>query len=146
MRGVSLGFAEAFVGREVSISLQAPNSAGEKRINISYDAARLKATGITGGCNASWQVDATQGRIAVLMPAGCAAAAANLTFVVSSKARANDTINLNVTGTSGFKPDTILNGTITIAAGDERSMKSPALGFIATLVALAAGACARRRR
>jgi S-layer protein (TIGR01567 family) len=145
MRGVSLGFAEAFAGREVSISLQAPNSAGEKRINISYDAARLKATGITGECNASWQVDATHGRIAVLMPAGCAAAA-NLTFAVSSKARANDTIKLNVTGTSGFKPETISNGTITIAAGNKGSKKSPAMGFIATLVALAAGACARRRR
>ncbi len=91
MRGVSLGNAQAFAGRDVSIPLQAPKSNGEKRINISYDAARLKATGITGECNASWQVDAKQGRIGVLLPPGCAAA--NLTFAVNSKAQANDTID-----------------------------------------------------
>ncbi len=144
MRGVSLGDARALAGGEATIALLAPKSGGEKRINISYDASRLKATGITGGCNASWQVDAKQGRIGVLLPAGCAAA--NLTFAVSGKARVNDTIKLNVTGTSGFKPETILNGTITIAASDKGAKKSPSLGILAGLVALAAGAYARRRR
>ena len=144
MRGVSLGNALAFAGGEVSIPLQAPNSSGEKRINISYDAARLKAKGITGGCNASWQVDAKLGRIGVLLPSGCGAA--NLTFVVSGKALANDTIELNVIGTSGFKPETISNGTINIALSDKGAKKSPALGILAGLVALAAGAYSRRRR
>jgi hypothetical protein len=143
MRGVSLDSALAFAGGDVSIPLRAPNSSGEKRINISYDASWLKATGITGGCNASWQVDAKQGRIGVLLPGGCAAA--NLTFAVSGKARANDTIKLNVTGTRGFRPETITNGTITIAASDKGVKKSPALGILAGLVALAAGAYARRR-
>ena len=145
MRGVSLGNALAFAGGEVSIPLQAPKSSGEKRINISYDASRLKAKGITGGCNASWQVDAKLGRIGVLLPPGCGAA--NLTFVVSGKALANDTIAINVTGTSGFRPETILNGTITIAASEKGAKKSPALGILAGLVALAgAGAYFRRRR
>jgi hypothetical protein len=147
IRGVSLGNARALAGGEAAIALLAPNSAGEKRINISYDATRLKATGITGGCNASWQVDAKHGRIGVLLQPGCAAGAANLTFAVSDKARANDTIKLNVTGTSGFKPETITNGTITIAAGDKGAKKSPGPGILAGLVALAgAGAYFRRRR
>ena len=144
MRGVSLGNALAFVGGEVSIPLQAPKSSGEKRINISYDVAKLKATDITGECKATWQVDAKLGRIGVLLPPGCAAA--NLTFAVSSKAQANDTIAINVTGTSGFRPETILNGTITIAASEKGAKKSPSLGILAGLVALAAGAYFRRRR
>ena len=82
--------------------------------------------------------------IGVLLPPGCAAA--NLTFAVSNKALANDTIELNVTGTSGFKPETISNGTITIALSDKGAKKSPSLGFLATIVVLAAGAYARRRR
>jgi len=117
-------------------------------INISYDAARLRPMSISGECNASWQVDAKLGRIAVLLPAGCSAA--NLTFGVSSKAQANDTIDLNVTGTSGFKPETITNGAITISARDNGAKKSPGPGILASLVALAAGAGAgayfRRRR
>ncbi|MHB8117442.1 MAG: S-layer protein domain-containing protein [Methanothrix sp.] len=144
MRGVSLGVAQAFAGGEVSIPLRAPNSSGEKRINISYDAAKLKPTSISGECKATWQVDTKLGRIGVLLPGGCGAA--NLTFAVSSKALVNDTIELNVTGTSGFKPETISNGTITIAASDKGAKKSPALGILAGLVALAAGAYFRRRR
>ncbi|MGB5099889.1 MAG: S-layer protein domain-containing protein [Methanothrix sp.] len=142
MRGVSLGSEQAFAGEVVSIPLLAPNSSGEKRINISYDAARLKAKGISGECKVTWQVD--EGLVGVLLPAGCAAA--NLTFAVSSKALVNDTIELNVTGTSGFRPETITNGTITIVAGEKGAKKSPALGILAGLVALAAGAYFRRWR
>ena len=144
VEGVSLGVAQAFAGGDVSIPLLAPKSNIETRINISYDAARLKAAGISSDGNASWQVDAKKGTIGVLLPAGCAAA--NLTFTVSSKAQANDTIDINVTGTSGFRPEIITNGTITIAASEKGAKKSPALGLLASLIALAAGACARRRR
>jgi S-layer protein (TIGR01567 family) len=143
MRGVSLGIAQAFAGDDVSIPLLAPNSSGEKRINISYDAAKLKPTGISGECKASWQVDTKQGKIGVILPAGCGAA--NLTFAVNKKSQVNETIDLLVTGTSGFKPETVSNGTITIAASDNGAKKSPALGFLATLVALAMGVYARRR-
>ncbi len=51
----------------------------------------------------------------------------------------------NVTGSSGFEPETITNGSITIAAGDKAARKSGALGFIASLAAFVAGAYARRR-
>jgi hypothetical protein len=143
MRGVSLGIAQAFAGGEVSIPLLAPNSSGEKRINISYDAAKLKPTSISGECKATWQVDTKLGRIGVILPGGCASA--NLTFAVNKNSQVNDTIDLDVIGTSGFKPETISNGTITIAASDKGAKKSSALGFLATLVALAAGVYARRR-
>ncbi len=144
MRGVSLGNAKAFAGGDVSIPLRVPKSNGEKSIYISYDAARLKAADITGECNASWQVDAKQGRIDVFMPAGCTAA--NLTFAVDRKSQANYTIELNVTGTSGFRPETITNGTITINESDKGAKKSPAPSILAGLIALAAGAYFRRRR
>jgi len=48
--------------------------------------------------------------------------------------------------TPGFRPETITNGTITMVGGDKGAKKSPALGFLASLIALAAGAYARRRR
>jgi len=143
MRGVSLGYAQAFAGGEVSVPLQVPNSNSEKRINISYDAAKLKAKGISGKCKATWQVDAKLGKIGVLLPGGCGAA--NLTFVVSGKSQVNDTINLEVIGTSGFNPEIISNGTITIAPSEKGAKKTNALGFLATLIALAAGAYTRRR-
>jgi S-layer protein (TIGR01567 family) len=143
MRGVSLGSAQAFAGKEVSVPLQAKRSDGEKRINLTYDASRAKAVGISGECKPTWQADAKQGRISILLPAGCNAA--NLTFSVDRKSRINDTIHLNITGTSGFKPETISNGTITVTADLETAKESHAMGFMATLLALAAVAYARRR-
>ena len=105
----------------------------------------LKATSISGECKPTWQVDSNAGKISVLLPGGCGAA--NLTFAIKNSAakRANDTTYLNVTGTSGFKPETITNGSITIAAGDKAARKSGALGFVASLAAFVAGAYARRR-
>jgi hypothetical protein len=138
MRGVSLSDARAVAGGEASITLQTPKSNNEKWINISYDAARLKPVSISGECKASWQVDAIEGRITAHLPAGCAVA--NLTFAVSSKAQANETIKLNLTSSRGFKPETVTNGVITIAASDRGTKKSPAMGVLAGLVALAAGA------
>jgi len=138
MRGVSLSDAMATAGGEVSITLQTPKSNNEKWVNISYDAAKLKPVKISGECKASWQVDAIEGRITAHLPAGCAVA--NLTFAVSSKAQANETIKLNLTSSRGFRPETVTNGVITIAASDNGAKKSPALGFLASLVALAAGA------
>lgn len=61
-------------------------------------------------------------------------------------AQANDTIDLNVTGTSGLSPKAVSNSTITIAASEKVAKKSPAPGLMAGLMALAAGACARRRQ
>jgi S-layer protein (TIGR01567 family) len=143
MRGVYLGSAQAIAGEEVSVPLQAPKSGGEKRINLTYDAVRTKAAGIFGECKPSWQVDEEQGRIAILLPAGCNAA--NITFSVDRKSTVNDTIHLNVTGTSGFKPETITNATITVTDSHEGTPESHALGFVAALAALAAVAHTRRR-
>jgi len=144
MRGVSLGDARALAGGDVSITLQTPKSNNEKWVNISYDAARLNPVNISGACKASWKVDAKEGRIGAHLPAGCTAA--NLTFAVSSKAQVNETIKLNVTSTSGFRPETVSNGTITIAAVDKGAKKSPGPGILIGLVTLAAGAYFRRRR
>ncbi len=144
MRGVSLGDARALAGGEVSITLQTPKSNNEKWVNISYDAAKLRPVNISGECKASWQVDAREGRISAHLPAGCDAA--NLTFAVSDKAQVNEMIRLNVTSTKGFKPETIANGVITIAASDKGAKKSPDMGILAGLVALAAGAGAYSRR
>ena len=145
VRGISLGSAEAMAGESVTIPLEAPVIGSEKRINISYNATMLKATGISGECKPTWQVDSNAGKIIVLLPEGCGAA--NLTFAAKNSAaqKANVTIDLNVTGTSGFKPETITNGSITIAEDGTAAKKSDALGIIATVAAFVAGAYARRR-
>jgi MYXO-CTERM domain-containing protein len=143
MRGVYLGSAQAIAGEEVSVPLQAPKSGGEKRINLTYEDSRAKAAGIFSKCEASWQVDAKQGNISILLPAGCNAA--NLTFSVDRKSRVNDTIHLNVTGTGGFKPETVTNATITVTGSHGGTPESHAPGFLAALAALAAAAHARRR-
>ncbi len=144
MRGISLGSAVAHAGESVTIPLEAPISGDEKRINISYNATLVKAVGISGECKPTWQVDSNAGKIFVLLPEGCGSA--NLTFDAKNSAskRANETAYLNVTGSSGFKPEYIANGTITIVAG-KRAKKSDALGFVASIAAILAGAYARRR-
>ncbi len=78
VRGISLGSAEALAGESVTIPLEAPVIGSEKRINISYNASMVKATGISGECKPTWQVDSNAGKITVLLPEGCGAA--NLTF------------------------------------------------------------------
>jgi hypothetical protein len=145
MRDISLGSALAKPGESVTIPLEAPAAGSEKRINISYNATMVKAMGISGGCNPTWQVDSNAGKIIVLLPGGCGAA--NLTFAAKNSAtqKANVTIDLNVTGTSGFKPETTTNGSITIAKEGIAAKKSDAMGIVATFAAFVAGAYARRR-
>jgi hypothetical protein len=149
MRDVALGNTRSAAGGTATVALLAPASSGKKVINITYDANRLKPLSISGRCEATWKVDAKQGRIGVTLSAGCTAT--NLAFEVSGKARVNDTIRLNVTGTSGFRPERIINGTITITAKGNGAKKSPGTGAFASLAVLAgawagAVAFARRRR
>jgi S-layer protein (TIGR01567 family) len=149
MRDISLGNTRSVAGGKAVVALLAPLSSGKKAINVTYDAARLKPLSISGRCEATWKVDAKQGRIGVTLPAGCTAS--NLTFEVSGKAQVNDTIRLNVTGTSGFRPQRIINGTIIIVDSENGAKKSPALGTLSCLAALAgagawAGAALVRRR
>jgi len=145
MRGISLGSTIAQAGESVTIPLEAPISGAEKRINISYDATMVKLTGISGECKPTWKVDSNLGKISVLLPGGCGSA--NLTFDAKNSAskRANETSYLNVTGTSGFKPEYVANGSITIVAGDKAAKKSDALGSVASIAAILAAAYARRR-
>ena len=146
VRGISLGSADALAGDRVTIPLEAPTSNAGKRINISYNANMVKATGISGECKPTWQVNSNAGKISILLPGGCGAA--NLTFATENLAaeKANETAYINVTGFSGFKPETtITNGSITIVASDKAAKKSGALGFAASLAAFVAGAYARRR-
>ncbi len=145
VRGVSLGSAEALAGESVTIPLEAPVNGSEKRIGISYDASIVKATGIEGECKPTWQVESNPGTITVLLPEGCGAA--NLTFAARNTAaeKENVTVDLNITSTSGFDPETITNGSISIAADGSASKKSDTLGIMATLAAFVAGAYARRR-
>jgi hypothetical protein len=140
MRGVSLGSAQASAKEEISIPLEAPVYGGEKRINISYDPNVVKAKGISGPCNPSWNDDRKAGKVSVLLPTGCSAA--NLTFMAK---KVNTTTYLNVIGTNGFKPETIVNGSITVLRTDVGDRKSDAPGFILALFAIAFGAYARRR-
>jgi len=146
MRGISLGSAQALAGESVTIPLEAPVNGSEKRINISYDASMVKATEIDGECQPTWQVDSNAGNIRVLLPGGCGAA--NLTFAAKNSATedANVTIDINVTGTSGFNPETITNGSITFVADGTAAKKSGALGFIFSVAAFVAAAAYARRR
>jgi hypothetical protein len=145
VRGISLGSTVAQAGESVTVPLEAPISGAEKRINISYDATMVKLTGISGECKPTWKVDSNLGKISVLLPGGCGSA--NLTFDAKNSAskRANETSYLNVTGTSGFKPEYVANGSITIVAGDKAAKKSDALGSVASIAAILAAAYARRR-
>jgi S-layer protein (TIGR01567 family) len=138
MHGVSLGSAQVLAKEEISIPLEAPVYGGEKRINISYDPNVVKAKGISGTCNPSWNNDQKTGKVSVLLPTGCSAA--NLTFVAR---KANATTYLNVIGTSGFEPETIVNGSITVLRTDVGGRKTNAPGFILALFAIAFGAYAR---
>jgi hypothetical protein len=143
VRGISLGSVVAQAGESVAIPLEAPISGAEKRISISYDATMVKAVGISGECEPTWKVDSNLGNISVLLPGGCGAA--NLTFDAKNSASKRATTYLNVTGKSGFKPEYITNGSITIVAGDKAAKKSGALGFVASIAAILAAAYARRR-
>jgi S-layer protein (TIGR01567 family) len=145
MRGISLGSAEIFAGDSVTIPLEAPANGSTKRIDISYDANMLRAEDIAGECKPTWQVDANAGTITVLLPEGCGAA--NLTFAARNTAAENEnvTVDLNITGTSGLNPETVTNGSISIAADGSDPRKSNALGIVAAIAAFVAGAYARRR-
>ena len=135
MRDIFLGSVIATTGGTATVPIVVPASGGDKSINISYDPAVAKATGVTG-CNASWQADQELGRINVTLPAGCGAA--NLTFAAN---KVNADTDLLVVGTSGFYPQNVTNGSITVVQGK----KSPGPGLIFALGALALAALLRRR-
>ncbi|MDD4580146.1 MAG: S-layer protein domain-containing protein, partial [Methanothrix sp.] len=140
MRNVSLDSVQAFPGGQATVRLAVPGPGGNKAVNITYDASKLTPLSISGDGKATWQINATSGEIGVLLPEG--SDAANLTFAVKKGISTNDTIDLNITGMSGFVADVVSNGAINIVKGKT----SPSLGLLASLAALAAGAWARRRK
>ena len=143
MLGISLGSSEVFAKETVSIPLEAPTSGGEKRIDISYDAAMVKPTNISGVCKPSWQVDPREGRISVLLPAGCGSA--SLSFTSKQATEENVTTYLEVINVSGFSPETVSNGSITIMPNSKTTEKSGAMGFFAALSTLVMAAFIRRK-
>jgi S-layer protein (TIGR01567 family) len=144
MRGVSIGSAMVLAGDAVSVPLEAPAIGDEKRINISYNPAMIKATDIKSECKSTWQIDSKEGKISVLLPEGCGAA--NLTFMANQGIKENITTGLNITSASGFKPDTITNGTITIVPNEKSPKKSDAPSFLISALAVAFLAALVRRR
>jgi len=139
VRNVSLASTEASPGGQATVRLEAPVSGGNKIVNITYDANKLTPLTISGNGKANWLVNATSGEIGVILPDGCDAA--DLTFAVNKSISTNDSIKLNITDMSGFVADVVSNGAIDIVM--EKS--SQALGLLATLAALVAGAWARQR-
>jgi hypothetical protein len=144
MRGVSIGSAMVLAGDAVSVPLEAPAIGDEKRINISYNPAMIKATDIKSECKSTWQIDSKEGKISVLLPEGCGAA--NLTFMANQGIKENITTGLNITSASGFIPDTTTNGTITIAPNEKSPKKSDAPSFLISALAVAFLAALVRRR
>ena len=140
MRNVSLASVQATPGGQATVRLAVPGSGGNKAVNITYDASKLTPLTISGDGKATWQVNSTSGEIGVLLPEG--SDAANLTFAVKKGISTNDTVDLNITGISGFVADVVSNGAINIVKGKT----SPALGLLASLAALAAGAWVRRKK
>ncbi|MDD1760563.1 MAG: hypothetical protein LUQ44_08150, partial [Methanothrix sp.] len=144
VQGISLGSARALAGETISVPLEAPVAADEKLINISYDPTAIKAVDIKSECNASWQIDSKKGKMGVLLPGDCGAA--NLTFMANRRSKENIKTKLNVTATSGFIPDSITNGTITIIPNEKSSKKSAAPSFLISMLAVASLAALVRRR
>jgi S-layer protein (TIGR01567 family) len=143
MSGISIGSATVFAGDAISIPLET-HKKGEKRINISYDPARLKAMNINSDCNSTWQIDSKKGMISVLLPKGCGEA--NLTFMTDQRIKENITAGLNVTAAIGLMPETIDNGTIAIVPREGSQKKSDAPGFlISAFVILCLFVLARRK-
>ncbi len=143
MRGIYLGSAQALAGEEVSIPIEVPSSEMERRVNLTYNTSLADALSISGNCSSSWQLEEDEGWISILFPANCSQA--SLSFDAKEE---NATIDLNVTGWSGFEPEDITNGTITVLAGEsaaDKTKKSNGPGYAASLLALAIALYLRRK-
>ena len=143
MRCIYLGSAQGFAGEEVSIPIEVPSSEMEKRVNLTYNTSRAEALSISGNCSSSWQLEEDEGRISILFPANCSRA--SLSFKAIEE---NATLDINVAGWSGFEPEDIANGTITVLAGESaanKAKKSNGPGYAASLLALAITLYLRRK-
>lgn len=140
VHGVFLGSNSTQIGGQVTVSLGVPTSDSEKKVEISYDPVTIKAVGAFGPCQTSSYMDEKAGLVNVTFPPGCGMT--NLTFVAGQK---NATSDLKVVKVEGFKPDKVINGSITITP-EKNAKKNSGLLFVASLVALSLAAVLRRRR
>lgn len=135
MRGISLGSAEISAGETASIPVEIPSSSVERWINLTYDSNNAQALGISGNCSPSWQLEEAKGLMRITFPANCSKA--ELSFKAIEP---NEIIDINVTGWSGFEPEDITNGTITVLAGEgaaDKAKKSNGPGYATFLLAIA---------
>jgi S-layer protein (TIGR01567 family) len=135
MRGISLGSAEISAGETASIPVEIPSSSVERWINLTYDSNNAQALGISGNCSPSWQLEEAKDLMRITFPANCSKA--ELSFKAIEP---NEIIDINVTGWSGFEPEDITNGTITVLAGEgaaDKAKKSNGPGYATFLLAIA---------
>ena len=143
MRGIYLGSAEVSADEKASIPVEVPLSSMERRVNLKYNTSLAEALSISGNCSPSWQLEEDEGWISILFPANCSQA--SLSFEAKEE---NATIDLNVTGWSGFEPEDITNGSITVLAREveaEEARKSNDPGYAAALLVLAIAFSLRRK-
>jgi hypothetical protein len=149
MRDIYLGSAEALPGETVSIPVEVPSSGMERAIDLRYNSTIAQALAISGNCSPTWQLDGAQlerseGRIKIRFPANCSKAELSFRAVGS-----NSSVDINATGWSGFEPEDITNGTITIlplrSIADE-TKKGNAPGYAVSLITVSLALVLHLRR
>ena len=143
MRDIYLGSAEVSAGDIASISVEIPSSGMEREINLTYNSTIAEALSISGNCSPSWQLKKDEGIINILFPANCSKAELSFRAIGS-----NATVNIDAAGWSGFEPEDITNGTITVLPGEsakDDTKKSNGPGYAASLLAIAIALFLRRK-
>jgi S-layer protein (TIGR01567 family) len=142
MNGVFIGSNSTRSGGIVTIPIEVPATDSKKIVNISYDPASLKATGVSGSCKASANLDNKAGIISVVFPSRCSKV--NLTFIAGQK---NATSRIDVANVDGFRPDKVINGSVIVKAEtNAKKSSAPALIYALTAISLAAAAGRATRR
>jgi S-layer protein (TIGR01567 family) len=141
MPTVSLGSSAVRAGDKAEILLEVPSTKAEKRIQIAYDPAAVRALGASGPVPS--YIDQEAGRISVVLPPECTSA--NLTFLASWTDRGNATVGLEVVKVEGLQPEKVINGSIIVISERAESKKSSGPAFIAGIAVFALAGAARRR-
>jgi S-layer protein (TIGR01567 family) len=140
MRGVSIGSNSTLTGKMATVPLEVPNSDSEKSVDLSYNPAEIEATGASGSCATPTYIDQKAGKIRVVFPPRCSST--NITFIGRQM---NATSMLDVVKVEGFKPEKVINGSITVMP-DKNAKKSSGLTIITALAAVSLTAAVTRRK
>jgi len=143
MHDIYLGSAEISAGDTFSIPVEVPSSGIERWIDLKYNSTIAEAIGITGNCSPTWQLEEGEGRMKILFPANCSRAELSFRAIGS-----NATVDIDVIGWSGFEPEDITNGTITILPGERAAdevKKSNGPGYAVSLIAITIALYLRRK-